>query len=102
MENSEEIRAINALVEVNEMIQERNYATTAKFFNDLYSLVSSKMKNSLVIPEEVESSYVGVHINEIYEESDLLKMIEGFRTNQLIHAKYAMKILTDAIKNFEN
>ncbi len=96
-----EENAINALINVNEMIQERNFTSMSNFFDDLYSLVNAKLKNKDIQPDNVESSYVGVHINETYEESDFLKMIEGFKSNQMIHAKYALQILKDAIINFE-
>ncbi len=96
-----EVNAINALVVVNEMIQERNYTSMSNFFDDLFSLINAKISQNLVQPDYVESSYVGVHINETYEESDFLKMIEGFKANKMIHAKYAIQILKDAIRNFE-
>lgn len=101
MSNVLETNAINALVVVNEMIQEQNYTSISRFFDDLFSLINSKIANKTLQPEVVEASYVGVHLNEAYEESDLIKMIEGFRMNQMIHAKYAIMILKDAIRNFE-
>ena len=101
MANILEINAINALVLVNESIQEQNYTTMANFFDDLFTLIKNKITDDAKYPDTVESSYVGVHINEKYEESDFLKMIEAFRGNQMIHAKYALQILNDAIRNYE-
>ena len=101
MSNALEISAINALVVVNEMIQERNYTSLSKFFDDLFSLINLKIAGNVIQPERIESSYVGLHINDVYEESDFFKMIESFRANQMIHAKYAIQILKDAIRNFE-
>lgn len=101
MSNILETNALNAVIEVNEMIQERNFTSMAKFFDDLFNIVNSKIANQSLQPEYVEATYVGLHINETYEESDFLKMLEEFKSNKMIHAKYAMKILKDAIRNFE-
>ena len=96
--------AYDALVGVSEMIQEQNYASLAQFFDHLFSAFSKQLSSS-VIPESVESSYSGIHLGENYEENDFVKMANGFLNNQVIHAKYAFKILRDAVgilKKMEN
>ena len=101
MSNILETKALNAIIQVNEMIQEKNFTSMAKFFDDLFNIVNTKINNQSLQPEYVEATYVGLHINETYEESDFLKMLEEFKNNKMIHAKYAMQIFKDAIRNLE-
>lgn len=63
-------------------------------------MVFHNYKN-LIVPNIVEDTYIGVHLNENYEENDLLEMLKDFRSNKMIHAKYALKIIKDAIQVFE-
>lgn len=50
----------------------------------------------------MESSYSGLHLNTNYEASDFYKLVEEFRNGNVIHAKYALQILEDSTKLFEN
>lgn len=102
MNNQLEIDIINDLVVVNEMFQEQNFTEMSKFFHDIYHLVEDKLADSVLQPDLVEISYVGLHLGTGYNESHFLKMIEFFKNDKIIHAKYAMKILKDSIKSFES
>ena len=57
-------------------------------------------KNAIV-PDSVESTYTGLHLNKIYEENDFNQMIDDFRANKMIHAKYALQIINDALELFK-
>ena len=96
MVSKRERRALNALVGVCEMEQERNYASMSRFFDDLFAAFHN-FKN-LIVPHTVEQSYTGIHLNNKYEESDFLKLVEQFRNNKILHAKYSLQIVKDALK----
>ena len=98
--NEKEREALNAIVGITEMDQERNYTSMAKFFDDLFTAYSSKL-NQAIEPDTIESTYAGVHLNDVYEEGDFMNMVEGFNQGKMIHAKYALQILRDAIAKFE-
>jgi hypothetical protein len=100
MSNNYELEAFDAIVGISEMLQERNYTTMSKFFDDLLAVYAPNMQKPLE-PDHIDASYTGIHLNEAYEESDLLKMLESFKNGQMIHAKYALKILHDAIELFQ-
>jgi hypothetical protein len=108
MEIDEEQEALNSLVSLTEYVQERNYSKMAKFFNDLMAAyavkLNSKGNNTVqLVPDQVEPAYTGVHINtEKYEEADFYRMLDAFKSSQMIHAKYALKIVQDAIEKLEN
>ena len=90
MISKKEKNALNSLINICEMEQERNYASMSKFFDDLFT-VFHNFKNTR-IPQFVETTYTGIHLNDTYEENDFLKMIEQFRNNKILHAKYAFVI----------
>lgn len=96
MVSRSERKALNALVSVCEEEQERNYASMSKFFDDLFAAFYS-LKN-LIVPTSIEPTYTGIHLNEKYEENDFLKLVEQFRNNQMLHAKYSLQIVHDALK----
>jgi serine/threonine-protein phosphatase with EF-hands len=103
MANKKEKLALNALVNICENEQEREYASISKFFDDLF--IVFERNEQIDLPEYVETCYTGIHLNETYEESDFLKMIEQFRNNKILHIKYALQILNDALvkhKQFSN
>ena len=103
MANKKEKLALNALVNICENEQEREYASISKFFDDLF--IVFERNEQIDLPEYVETFYTGIHLNETYEESDFLKMIEQFRNNKILHIKYALQILNDALvkhKQFSN
>ena len=99
MSNQQENDALNAIVGITEMHQERNYASLAKFFDDMFAAYSSKL-NKVLEPEEIDANYAGIHLNESYEEGDFFDMIESFNEGRIIHAKYALKIIRDSIAKF--
>ena len=88
--------AYDALVGVSEMLQEQNYSSLAQFFDHLFAAFSKQL-NTSIVPGIVESSYTGIHLGETYEENDFVKMANSFLNNQTIHAKYALKILSDGV-----
>lgn len=100
MPSQQEKEALNSIVGITEMHQERNYASLAKFFDDMFAAYSSRITKVLE-PKEIEENYTGVHLNEQYEEGDFIDMIESFNEGKIIHAKYALKILKSAIEKFE-
>ncbi|CAF0811728.1 unnamed protein product [Brachionus calyciflorus] len=100
MSSQQETIALNALVELNEMVQETSYASMSKFFDQLFAVYSAKFK-SAIRPDSIEPSYTGIHLSKNYEVGDFSKMIESFRNNQKIHPKYASQILEDSIQLFE-
>ena len=100
MPSQQENEALNAIVGITEMHQERNYASLAKFFNDMFAAFSFKL-NKVLEPKEIETNYTGIHLNETYEEGDFNDMIESFNEGRIIHAKYALQILKSAIEKFE-
>jgi hypothetical protein len=100
MQQNQEHEALNSLVNITEIINERSYASLAKFFDDLLSVYNSKIKTqSEDEPETIEPTYAGIHLNQKYEEEDFLRMIEEFNNQRSLHAKYAIRILKDAIEN---
>jgi hypothetical protein len=97
-----EAEALNAVLNLTEMIQERSFTSMATFFDDLFGAYSSNFnKDKEVAPDSIESTYTGMHINTKYEENDFLKMVDEFRNGNRIHAKYALQILRDSIALFE-
>lgn len=97
----EKREALNALVNICELEQEKNHVTMSTFFDDLFILFHN-YKNA-IIPEAIESTYTGLHLNSTqYTETDFLKMINEFRDNKLIHSMYALKILDDSIKQLKS
>ncbi|CAF0811670.1 unnamed protein product [Brachionus calyciflorus] len=100
MSSQQEASAFNALVELNEITLEQNYASTSKFFECLFAVYSNKI-NKVIRPELVETSYSGTHLSRNYELGDFYRMIESFRNNQRLHAKYALQIIEDAIQAFQ-
>ena len=95
-----EIQALNSLLGLIEMAQERSFTSMTTFFDDLFSVYSSQF-NKEIKPTNVEASYTGIHLNKVYEESDFLKMVEEFKRGNKLHAKYVLQILTDSIRAFE-
>ena len=95
-----EKEAMDALVLVSEMIQEKDYISMAKFFNDMFSAYGSQMKKE-VVPESIEPSYSGIHLGEKYEDSDFMQLVDNFDKGNMIHAKYALKIIDDATNRFK-
>lgn len=100
MNTQSEKDALDALVGITEIFKEQGYVSMAKFFDSLFSAFSFKF-GSQVTPETVDETYTGIHLNKSYEEGDLMLMIESFRNGHILHAKYALQILNDAIKLFE-
>lgn len=99
----EEKEALNALLPICEMEQEKNYVSMSQFFDDLFT--AFKYLIEIKEPDIVEASYTGLHLTENYREDDFYKMIDEFRNHRIIHAKYALKIINDALekhKKFEN
>lgn len=96
MVSKRERRALNALVDICEMEQERNYASMSKFFDDLF-IAFHNFKDT-IIPTHIESNYKGIHLNEKYQESDFNRLVDQFYNNQMLHAKYSLQILRDALK----
>lgn len=92
-----ERESLNALVQVCEQEQELNYISMTKFFDDLFTIFHNL--NSLSsLPEIVESTYTGLHLTQTYNEEEFIKMLEQFRGYKVIHAKYALQIINDALK----
>jgi len=100
MPSQQETDALNSVIGITEMHQERNYASLAKFFDDMFAAYSSRI-NKVLEPKEIEDNYTGVHLNETFEEGDFIDMIESFNEGRIIHAKYALKIVLSAIAKFE-
>jgi hypothetical protein len=94
-ENMDE--ALDAIVGFSEIIQEQNYVSLSQFFEHLFSAFAEHFQTAIQ-PEVVESSYTGVHLGAQYEENDFVKMANGFYKNQPLHAKYALKIMSDSVK----
>ena len=95
MTNIQETEALNAIVGVAEMQQERDYTSLAKFFNDMFTAYSARI-NNVVEPQEIEENYTGIHLNKNYNEEDFTKLIEFFRVGNMLHGKYAVQIIKDA------
>ena len=74
--------ALNALVGLCESEQEKNHVSMAKFFDDLFTVFCSNTQES--IPQFVESSYTGIHLNDTYEEGKLTVKIYHFVINCII------------------
>lgn len=91
-----EREAINALAHICEHEQERNYLSMKKFFEDLFTVFHNFNKS--IKEPLIESTYAGVHLTQTYNEEEFIKMIEQFYAKKIIHAKYALQILRDAIK----
>ena len=88
--------ALNALLNICENEQEKKHVTMSKFFDDLFEVFHNH-KNAINFPYSIETSYAGLHLNDHYEENDFIKMMDEFRNGNIIHAKYALKIIVDAI-----
>jgi len=99
--NTQEAKALNAIVGITEMEQERDYASLAKFFADMFVAYSAKISNVLE-PKEIEENYTGIHLNEDYNEDDFVKLIESFKVGNMLHAKYAARIIKDASVKLSN
>jgi hypothetical protein len=99
-ENAQVNEAFEALISLTEMVQERNYASLAQFFEHLFATYSDKFRSCLK-PDTIESNYTGIHFGKIYEENDFLKMIDAFSNNQQLHAKYAVQILSHAVEKLK-
>ena len=96
----EEIVALNSLRGLIEVVQERDFGSMARFFDDLFSVFSSQFSKEIQ-PESVEASYTGIHLGKVYKEEDFMKMVEEFQSGNKLHAKYALQILKDAIAAYQ-
>jgi hypothetical protein len=97
---STEAQALDAVLNLTEMVQEQSFTSMATFFDDLFTAYSKNF-TAETVPDSIESTYTGVHLNQAYEENDFEKMITSFKNGNILHAKYAVQILRDAISAFE-
>jgi hypothetical protein len=97
---STEAEALDAVLNLIEMVQEQSFTSMATFFDDLFAAYASNFKKETE-PESVEASYTGIHLNRTYEENDFSKMVDEFKNGNRIHAKYALQIIRDSIAAFE-
>jgi hypothetical protein len=72
----------------------------SKFFDDLFSCFHN-FRNT-IIPTRIESSYTGMHLSDEYKESDFLKLVNEFQNNRMLHAKYSLQIVSEALKMHKN
>ena len=72
----------------------------SKFFDDLFSCFHN-FRNT-IIPTRIESSYTGMHLSDEYKESDFLRLVDEFQHNRMLHAKYSLQIVSEALKMHKN
>jgi hypothetical protein len=98
--NDEEKEALNAIIELTEMSQERDYVQMSEFFDDLFKTYESKFSSiNIEYPNEAAPDYTGIRLGPKPESKDLTQMINDFKNGQMIHAIYALQILSKSIEH---
>ena len=87
--------ALQQVLGIVEMEQERSYLSNAEIFDQLLAAYSSQM-NTYATPTGVASDYVGVHLGKVYEDSDMDDLLKSFKNNQVLDAFYVLKLISDA------
>jgi hypothetical protein len=102
MSDNDEKKALNSIVELTEMLQEQDYVSMSDFFDDLFKTYESKFNTGKIeYPHAADPEYTGIHLGPQPESNDLRKMINSFKEGQMIHAVYALQILSKAITKLE-
>ena len=97
-----EKEAMDAVVLMSEIINQKKRHSKTGNYDEFFPSYGSNLKQVLAPIESVESSYGGLHLGDTYEETEFLKLVEYFHNGQMIHIKYALKIVEDALNKFKN
>ena len=79
-----------------EYLDERDSVKLSQLYDDLFATFLEE-NQAKKIQIDLDENYTGLKFGEKFEETDLNDMINDFRSNRKIHAKYALKIIDEAI-----
>ncbi|CAF0719126.1 unnamed protein product [Brachionus calyciflorus] len=80
-----------------EFLEERESIKLSELFDNLFATFLEE-NQAKEINIEIEPNYNGLKFGEEFEEGDFKQMLRDFRSGRSIHAKYAVKIIDEAIK----
>ena len=83
-----------------EYLDERDSVRLTQLYDNLFATFLEETQ-AKQIKIEVEENYNGLKFGNKFEENDFHDMIREFRQNRKIHAKYASKIIKEAIRILE-
>jgi serine/threonine-protein phosphatase with EF-hand domain len=75
------------------IIKSNKSEDVSKYISSL-ALDDVKVKDNLI---QVEDDYDGVHLNDTFNEQDFKDLIKSFKSNKILHSKYALLILNKAV-----
>ncbi|CAF0790452.1 unnamed protein product [Brachionus calyciflorus] len=93
LDNLELHKALEKVIGIVEMEQERDLVSNAKLFDHL---ITAFCTNTDLIPLSVSKDYVGVHLTPIYEINNLKLLLKYFKNDQILDPFYTLKIINDA------
>ena len=94
--NDDEIHeSLKNILDIVEMHQERNFVSSSELLEQLAVTFATQLNTDLY-PTSVPTNYVGVHLGELYEDSDFNLLVKSFKNNQTLDAFYAIKIFQEA------
>lgn len=93
--------ALNNVLDIVEMEQEREYVSNAELFDQLLTAFSQELDSQL-IPTTFAKDYAGLHLGQTYEDSEFKLLLRSFKNNQVLDAFYALKIVKDAKEKFKS
>jgi hypothetical protein len=81
-----------------EYLEERESVNLNRLFEDLFVTFIKEIHTKETSEIQIEADYHGVKLGETFEENDFKEMVNDFRSNRTLHAKYALKIIDETIE----
>ena len=95
--NSDDESLAYKIREALEYLDERESVKLSQLYDNLFATFLEEHQ-AKEIKVEIEENYNGLKFGEKFEENDFNDMVNDFRHNRKIHAKYAIKIIDEAIR----
>lgn len=106
------------ITQLIEFSEEQDHLNLNKFFSRWIKLIKNKEENNEELTRyvatsikgedlaqlsehevRIEADYTGVHLADTFNQKDFEKMLASFKSNQVLHTKYALMILNKATES---
>lgn len=110
-------RAAFNIVNLIEYAEEQDHLNLNKFFVRWIEMIKNKSCDEVTryistsIQEDhahinesdikIEPTYRGVHLSDVFNEDDFVKLLDSFRQGETLHTRYALLILNKAIEHLK-
>lgn len=99
MSTSEDDKLAFEILNSLEYLEERESVTLATIFDSFFRAYADDNKTPVSTSHiDIDQDYNGLKLGENFEEGDFKAMFHDFRNNRPLHAKYAIRIVEEAIE----